>query len=137
MARSKDNSAGYEKKMAGLNLPWQSRCDLDSKPCHRQAPMNEWSRAKSRLHKTSAAQAAFTLVELLVVIAVIAILAGLLLPSLSRAKEKTKATICSNNLKELQLASLLYASDNNEYFPRNPDGAYAGSSILGRWYSHL
>lgn len=59
----------------------------------------------------------FTLIELLVVVAIIAILASLLLPALSRAKDKTKRIACMNNLKTQGLAFLMYAHDFQDKFP--------------------
>jgi prepilin-type N-terminal cleavage/methylation domain-containing protein len=60
---------------------------------------------------------AFTLIELLVVVAIIAILAAILFPVFSRARENAKRTACINNLGQLGKATLLYLGDNDDRFP--------------------
>src|ERR1039457_5970237 len=69
----------------------------------------------------SACQLGFTLIELLVVIAIIAILAAMLLPALSKAKQKAQGIQCISNLKQLGMAWIMYAQDNNGRLGPNGD----------------
>jgi prepilin-type N-terminal cleavage/methylation domain-containing protein len=73
----------------------------------------------------------FTLIELLVVIAIIALLAALLLPALSKARERSRGTVCVSNLKQLALAFTLYADENNGYLP------WYYSAATGQTWYHL
>jgi prepilin-type N-terminal cleavage/methylation domain-containing protein len=82
----------------------------------------------------------FTLLELLLVVAIIAILAALLLPALSRARAKAQQSVCINNLRQINLGVRMYAEDSSDAFPpatNQPPAAFTAYTQLMKSYVGL
>ena len=78
----------------------------------------------------------FTLIELLVVVAVIAILAAMLLPSLSKARDRARSTICMNNMKQFGMGFMFYAEEFNDQIPKRAIPGPYGTGVnfeLNSW----
>src|SRR5579875_2728267 len=96
---------------------------------------------KRSIKSNSRFSAGFTLIELLVVIAIIAILAAILFPVFAKAREKARQTACISNEKQLGLAILQYAQDNDEPYPCGAgfkrNGGYRGQGWGGEAYPYV
>lgn len=80
----------------------------------------------------------FTLIELLIVIAIIAILAAMLLPALNKSRAKAKSVSCLNNHKQIMAAEIAYMQDNTDYItPLNQGISYADRVNKGWWQNLL
>lgn len=84
---------------------------------------------------------AFTLIELLVVIAIIAILAAVLFPVFARARESARGSSCKSNLKQLVTGCIMYAADNDGYWPSNTSRDWIpnpeDAAARNNWYRQL
>src|SRR3989442_15922974 len=101
--------------MSGAFPSYPKSCEpgrgmANGRPC-------EWGVSAKRRTSPVAARSAFTLVELLVVIGIIALLVGILLPSLIAARRQARLIACQSNLRQLATACLLHAHDHRGYMP--------------------
>jgi prepilin-type N-terminal cleavage/methylation domain-containing protein/prepilin-type processing-associated H-X9-DG protein len=105
-------------------VTWRAGDDVERRapPWRDKGPTRAPARVKP-------APRAFTLIELLVVMAIIAVLAALLLPALGRARASARAAQCLSQLRQLGLATRLYAEDNHDQPPRSQHSAFANHQL--------
>jgi prepilin-type processing-associated H-X9-DG protein/prepilin-type N-terminal cleavage/methylation domain-containing protein len=115
---------------AGARTFCGTSLDAQERKSH-SAIVDQASAMSIRLRNPRAPLPGFTLVELLVVIAIIALLAAMLLPALSRAKDSAKSASCKSNLRQLGIALNLYVTNYDKY-PGN-GAMYAGNVFQGIW----
>jgi prepilin-type N-terminal cleavage/methylation domain-containing protein len=87
--------------------------------------------ARAAFSPAQFSRTAFSLVELLVVIGIIAILIAMLIPSLSKAREQASRTRCQNNVRQIGFALAVYLNDNGDYPELDSDGVVAGPDVDG------
>lgn len=92
---------------------------------------------KNTPFRSQLANQAFTLIELLVVIAILSLLVSILMPSLAKARELARTTQCMSNLRYTAYAGIMYAQDNNEYYPPTYEAPYWWTWRLGARYLGL